>query len=428
LSEAAEYAGGRLERAGLSSEQRTAARDVVVAFLASRAIVWVTGVVVASVLGVRAGQAAHLDPTWATTPFLSDLGNVLVAPAARFDSSWLLQITESGYSATGTAAFFPLYPALVAILGAAIGSTLIAGVLISSAASAAGLYLLHRLVALDYGGDIARTTVWITAFFPVAFTLSAVYTEGLFLALSVGAIYAARLGRWPLAAVAILFAAMTRSVGLLLLVPVVLLYLYGPRADRAPDWTGRHWRPAYRIRPDLAWMAIAPAGVLAFAAYLGVATGDMLATLGAESGWNRVVAPLAGPVMGLVSAGRGVFDLAFNPSLVGSMPGSRAGGLLNLALFGFLVLALWLAVDGAKRLPVAYTGYVVASLALPFSTPALDEPLMSLPRFEMVLFPLWIVLALKLGERRRSRRALAIVEITLLVACTGLFVAWVLAP
>ncbi len=428
MSATAEYAGGRLERAGVSADQRAAAREVVVAFVASRAIVWMTGIAVAALLGVRAGQAANLDPTWATTPFLSGLDNVLVAPAARFDSSWLLQITESGYSTAGTAAFFPLYPALVAILGAAIGSTLVAGVLISSAASTTGLYLLHRLVALDYGSDVARTTVWITAFFPVAFTFSAVYTEGLFLALSVGAIYAARLGRWPVAAVAILFAAMTRSVGVLVLVPVVLLYLYGPRADRAPDWTQRRWRPAYRIRSDLGWLAIAPAGVLAFAAYLGVATGDMLATLGAESGWNRIVAPLAGPVMGLVSAGRGAFDLAFNPSFAGSMPASRAGGLLNLVLFGFLVLALWLTVDGARRLPVAYTGYIAASLALPFSTPALDEPLMSLPRFEMVLFPLWIVLALKLGDRRRSRRAVAIIAITLLVVCTGLFVAWVLAP
>jgi hypothetical protein len=110
------------------------------------------------------------------------------------------------------------------------------------------------------------------------------------------------------------------------------------------------------------------------------------------------------------------------------MPASRAGGLLNVVLFGFLVLALWLAVDGARRLPIAYSAYVAASLALPFSTPALDEPLMSLPRFEMVLFPLWIVLALKLGERRRSRRALAIIEIAMLVGCTGLFSAWVLAP
>jgi hypothetical protein len=183
----------------------------------------------------------------------------------------------------------------------------------------------------------------------------------------------------------------------------------------------------YRVRGDLAWLAIVPAGLLAFAVYLGLATGDALATVGAESGWNRVLAPLAAPIIGLVSAGRGAFDLLFSPELAG-MPSSKTGGALNLVLFAFLVLALWLTIAGAKRLPIAYTGYVVASLALPFSTPALDEPLMSLPRFIMVLFPLWIVLAIRVGARPARRRALAVGQIALLVACTALFAAWVLAP
>jgi hypothetical protein len=38
--------------------------------------------------------------------------------------------------------------------------------------------------------------------------------------------------------------------------------------------------------------------------------------------------------------------------------------------------------------------YAAVSLALPLSVPASDAPLMSLPRFMLVAFPLWIALAL----------------------------------
>ena len=51
-----------------------------------------------------------------------------------------------------------------------------------------------------------------------------------------------------------------------------------------------------------------------------------------------------------------------------------------------------------RRLPLAYGAYVLAALALPLSYPVTAQPLMSLPRFLVVLFPLSI------GSRRGSPR------------------------
>jgi hypothetical protein len=71
--------------------------------------------------------------------------------------------------------------------------------------------------------------------------------------------------------------------------------------------------------------------------------------------------------------------------------------------------------------------WAVAGLLLPLSVPALDEPLKSLPRFMLVLFPLWIALALWAQERGRLRRVL-VTSGSLLVLSTALFATWVYPP
>ncbi len=114
--------------------------------------------------------------------------------------------------------------------------------LISLVALAVALFLLHRLVSLDFGEEIATTTVLLVAFCPVSFFLSAVYTESLFLALSVGSIYAARRERWMLCGALGFLAALSRNGGIALILPTAIIYLYGPRAAvdaRSTRWGSR---------------------------------------------------------------------------------------------------------------------------------------------------------------------------------------------
>ena len=90
----------------------------------------------------------------------------------------------------------PSIPLMLRGLGVVIGSDLIAGVLISLAAFAIALVLLYELVCLELDSERARVTVMLVAFCPMAYFFSAVYSESLYLALSVGCILAARRGRW----------------------------------------------------------------------------------------------------------------------------------------------------------------------------------------------------------------------------------------
>jgi hypothetical protein len=55
-----------------------------------------------------------------------------------------------------------------------------------------------------------------------------------------------------------------------------------------------------------------------------------------------------------------------------------------------------------RRLPPAYGAYVVAALALPLSYPVGPQPLMSLPRFLAVLFPLFMWLGAWLADGGRG--------------------------
>jgi hypothetical protein len=96
-------------------------------------------------------------------------------------------------------------------------------------------------------------------------------------------------------------------------------------------------------------------------------------------------------------------------------------------LLGFLALGVWLTLEARRRLPRAYWLYAATGLALPLSVPALTEPLKSLPRFMLVLFPLWIALALWALERGRLRQVLVTMG-TMTVVSAILFTTWVYAP
>ncbi len=107
----------------------------------------------------------------------------------------------------------------------------------------------------------------------------------------------------------------------------------------------------------------------------------------------------------------------------------RDGGgrlaLQNVLFFAFLVLALPCLSGVFRRLPRAYGLYVVAALALPLSYPVDGRPLLSLPRFVAVMFPLWMWLGWWVARGPRSR-ALALGSASLLglVIFTALFSTW----
>ena len=416
----------------LDAERRLALRDAWAALWRTRLLVWATGLAGLLALG-RAPNWRDFDPGALTAPF-GAFGDALIAPAARWDAVWYLAIANDGYPQSDPLrpAFFPLYPLLMRAVAPVVGSAVVGGVLISVGALMVALYLLARLIALDFGRQIAALSVALVATFPAAYSFSAIYSESLFLALSAGSIYAARLGRWPAAGAIGALAAATRSAGLVLLVPLVLMYLYGPRADAEPGQAGRggpsRWRPRHSPHRDVLWLALVPSGLVAFMTYLSGTGADPLAPYQAQEHWLRSFAGPFGAVPAAAGAAwDGARDLLWgSPAPVHVVQGAVGPFELaaqNVVLFGFLVLAVVATVGALRRLPVAYGAYVVAALALPLSYPVGPEPLMSLPRFMAVLFPLHLWLALYAHERRAGRLAVGACAL-LLALFSAQFTAW----
>lgn len=448
------------------------------AFAVSRLVVWGAGLVTILVLGWAESRGARLDPLWSCRPTGTAALDALVAPGCRWDSTWYLKIAEAGYTAADPArsAFFPLYPALIAIVSAPLGgSLLVAGLLISWICALAFLTLLHRTVAAARDTATATTVVRVAAFVPPAVFLSAVYTEALFLVLSLGALVAARRDRWAWAGTLAAFAASCRSIGVLLVLPLLVEYLWGRRrtgstgtertaAERMGDGSAgpgrpgaermgaeatasapggrfpeaRWWSVAWSrvrdawavrrpLRPDVLWIGLVPLGVVAYAAYLGVATGDPMGVVRAQGDWERMfLTPIGGLVAGVgVIVGRagdllGLWYMA--PLAPGQVPGlALARDVVLLAVVTVVIAALWWA---RRRMPSSWVVWGAVSLAYPLSVPSMQQPLMSLPRFAMACFPILVALGLWAHARDGRMRWLAPLLLALQAAWTVLFVSW----
>jgi hypothetical protein len=77
-----------------------------------------------------------------------------------------------------------------------------------------------------------------------------------------------------------------------------------------------------------------------------------------------------------------------------------------------------------RVLPAAYGVYTIAALALPLSYPVAPQPLMSLPRFLLVLFPLTMVLAGWLATHRAARVPVLVCSALAMMAFGAQFATW----
>jgi hypothetical protein len=339
-------------------------------------------------------------------PLAHDLGFVTDV-WARWDSIWFLRVADGGYS-DASAAFYPLYPLLLRLLDPLfLGHTVLAGVALSLACCCAAFVVLARLAERRLGLDGARRAVLYVALFPAALFLQAVYAESLFLLLAVTAFMLAERGRLWAAGVACGLAMLTRPLGFALLPALVVL-----------------------ARRDAWKLVAAPALFALFPLWLWHAVGSPWAFLHAQDAWHRRFLPLGGVWEGARAAWAGVRQLASSSdatvywsavSIADSDPDRVA--FLNLQSFAFLVLFVSLAIYSWKRFGAPYGLFCVLGLAIPLSVPSERWPLLSLPRFGLVLFPLFLALA-ALGVRQRVHSAIVGTSAVLLGVAVAQWATW----
>jgi hypothetical protein len=397
-----------------------AAREALLGTALCLAIVTAAGIGAYLIFGPVAFLPGVHRPPGLIDQFGSSLKDTLAAPFARWDSAWYLTAAKQGYGqGAASAAFFPLYPLLVAGLGALGPGVLAAGVLVSVASLLIGLRFIWLLTREELGErypGAPRLAVLATALFPTAFFLTAVYPEALLLALSTGAFWCARKGRWTRAGLLGGLGTAAHSLGPLLVVPLGLLYL------REHRW---------RVRRDVLWLALVPAGYVAFMAYLGARGLDPLWPLYAHETWRRFFTdPATGGWEAIHAAFAGIQQIVSGQSAHVYWPAAvryyspMTAAADNLALFAFLLLGIAGMVGAFRRLPFPYGVYVGVVLLSVLCYPIAAQPLAGLSRYLAVLFPVQIVIACWLVRHRRLRLPVLALSALALTFYAGYFATW----
>ena len=436
---------------------RGISRDARRAFLAAagtRVFLIAVALVTTFTVGLRARPVFMRDP--AHIEVFTGFARRLLEPWANWDGVWFIRIAAAGYhSHAFSQAFFPLYPLAVRAVAPLAGDFyVVAGVVVSLTCYAAAMVLLYRLALLECGSRVALWSVVFISVFPTAFFFQAVYSESMFLLLTLLSFSAGRRGRWWLAGVAGLLAALTRSSGLLLLLPLALMWweqrrgarvrLPGGPAEAAASLAGsaspagaasnsvaRHASRSPTVL-SLGWLLLVPAGLGLYMAYLWRAFSDPFLFSAVQGFWGRrSSSPPAAIWDGAVAAYDGVRWLVLHGvGAVLSGPHTVSGGLqsdviANPLEFLALLAAVVLVVVCWRRLPAAYTLYGLAALLFPLLYPTTARPLDSLPRFLAVVFPLFIALAAGVVERPVWRWTVVALFGSLLVLATVLFASFI---
>jgi Gpi18-like mannosyltransferase len=363
-------------------------RDVFLTFVLTRIPIVIIAELAAIIIGQRAGEhfAASTNP--------------LLAVWGRWDAEHYIGIATDGYSGTEPA-FFPLYPLLIRLVGAATGNHLIAGLLISNAASFLSLLYLYKLVEHQFNRQVAHRAIFYVSIFPTAIFFSAVYTESLFLFLTVASFYYIRERHWLTAGILGFFAALTRVEGVLLVVPFLIEWVIALSEARSEWWK---W-PLDTIVKPLAGLIAIPLGLGTYMAYLWVLRGDPLYFSHVQAHWGRHLAP---PWVSIERS----FQLIFGHQ----PPAVVANQLLEVT---FTVLMIGVLILGFRRLRVSYIAYMALSILVPLST----SSLLSMPRFALVLFPMFALFGVW-GAKSNVNNAIVAFSMPLLGLFTVLFADW----
>ena len=284
----------------------------------------------------------------------------------RFDTLWYLHIAAHGYDRPEAVVFFPLYPCLVRALGLLL-PPMAAALLISTVASFFLFWGLQELLIGDEEESLVYRCVLFCAVWPASFIFFAGYPESLLLALIVWSLSLARQERWPAAVALGVCASLTKAVGMVVVVPLLVMAMRHKKRMAIPS-------------------LLAPLGSVAFLAYLHW-TGHPAPTTAYAQYWHT---SMAAPWRTLWDS---VHTLAHAPD-----------GILMLNLLFLISVGILVVLSRLRGEYLLYSAVVVIALLCKETTP----PLQSMARYLLIIFSAYAGLAhLLQGPRLSSKFALA---------------------
>lgn len=323
---------------------------------------------------------------------------------ARFDSGWYLAIIEWGYGKPppdgkpSNHAFFPLYPTAAKVFHdtfaldgfhAGLVVTYLCFFLAMSAFFREGL---ERLGEKDSGASVAFLLL-----FPTAFFFAAVYAESMFLLFALLAFRDARRGTTAKAVLWGFLLGLTRASALAVAPALFLAAAEPGGADRR-----RRWGRALLVG------AVPAATVFLWIFGIGWIYGEPGLFFRSMQGWHRAMSSLSGVVAWIVSMKVRLVDADWKRDPTLALDYGLAIVFVMIGIFQLI---------RKKWSDAAWTG---AAVALPMTTGLSG----GMPRFLLVVYPVYYALAEGSHGRPRLRLLWWIGSGILLAAAAARFVNW----
>ena len=303
-------------------------------------------------------------------PWINNLPEWLM-PFAKWDSGWYLSIAKQGYFyTTGSASnvvFFPLYPLLLKIISWFTNNhILLAGIIISHLTLFGAIYFLYKLTKIDFDEETSWRSVFYLLLFPTSFYLISVYTESLFLFLAILTFYLARKNKWWLAGISGLLASLTKPWGVAIVIPLAIEYL---------EQKNFSWQ---KIKADILSLCLLPLGTFVYMLFLKIKFGSFWLFAAGQKIWHLDTA--FNPLFTLQKYWQNIFL-----TISDNLPYQSAISI-DFAFFGSMLL---LSLVIFSKLRKSYGIYALLATLIP----AFSGILVSMSRYALVVFPLFILLA-----------------------------------
>lgn len=325
----------------------------------------------------------------------------------NFDGVHYIKIAEEGYKSQYTQAFFPLYPGLTSLLGYVLSYFLnyhlaffVSGLLLSNIFFLLSLYFLYKLFRLDYNENISLKSIGLLIAFPTAFYFSAIYTESIFLFLTIASFLFIRKKNYLLSGIFIGLASATRIIGFLLIPSLVVEIYFSYRS-------GYFKGDTIKFIKALIGLIIAPFGLLIYMSYLNLYFGNPFYFITSQ------------PAFGTQ---RSIDNIILLPQvffryikIFFSVPINSWAFFTAFLEFSFTLSILIILIIFFRKIRFSYFLFSIFNFILP----TLTGTLLSMPRFVLLSF---FVLPLLIGKLGKHYIKLVIVFILVQVVLFTLFI------
>ena len=373
----------------------------------------------AGLTGVTA-LAIHLPNADPTLPFD---GTSVVGGWCRFDCGWYLDIADRGYDANkrfehfpanptsadqSSVAFFPGYPLVVRAVSNVLGVTALAAVLVTWLAGLLTVLLFAAWCASRLEPRHATLAVFCFVLYPYGWYLFGVgYADALFLAAGIGAFVLLEHDQPVLAGLAGAVATASRPIGVAIAAGLLLRAIERrgglPARGASTSRLARLGVPARLnvrvLRPRDLGVLLAPAGWIAWSAWLWARFDDPFAYSTVQAAWDQAEGPHTWFKVGF-----------FGQLLHGTDTGYRA----TLVVQALVTLVALVAVPLiARRFGAAYAGYTLLAVGLgAFAT----KDFMGMGRYMLAAFPVFALAGSLLATRTRRLQTAVLVTAAALLA------------